>query len=582
VRRVRDWRADPATRPALSADQLLRWERALAQSVSARRTLFLAATAISVAFIGYHFGSFDHAFHIPFLTKEAFPDLYPADPFLDLRLTKASYFWALFVPAMRGGWLEPLLFVIHLTATYATFAGIWSVSMALFRRPLAALLAVTAFIFPHIGFAAFPVLEFMVLNRTVVLPVLLFALTWYLEGKPLRSFLVMGLMFNLHLISVQFVLGLCLFDSLMRFRWREWYAIPLRLGVFALGAAPLLIWSGSGQSLDFSLRPEWLWTVAGGTIYNIYYFWGPYPQIIVTTLSGISTLAMLAIGRRAMRGLPHARTMRHFSVAVLLVLAAQWVVSHWLPVTLIIGLQIMRVGVMALLLGYVGLAYALAEAIRTGQLRGREMVAVLLGFLFPPFPFIPLLVWGLWRWLRPGRIRQAVIGVSVVVLSSAAVLLALSFGVWFPGIHVYARTTPWHAAQLWARANTATDALFITPPQRWSLYDAEWRTYSRRSAVVSLIELAEASFSPAYLDSWVPRFDDLAPGARAQFAGDYFTNVKLTEAAYNSLSAEAVLALAEKYGADYYVVAVGHERDWPVAYANDGYVIYGLRGVAGP
>ena len=70
------------------------------------------------------------------------------------------------------------MFGLHLIATYATFAGIWTLSLALLRRPLAALLAVMAFIFPLIGFASFPLLEFMVLNRTVVMPVVLFALAF--------------------------------------------------------------------------------------------------------------------------------------------------------------------------------------------------------------------------------------------------------------------------------------------------------------------------------------------------------------------------------------------------------------------
>jgi hypothetical protein len=112
----------------------------------------------------------------------------------------------------------------------------------------------------------------------------------------------------------------------------------------------------------------------------------------------------------------------------------------------------------------------------------------------------------------------------------------------------------------------------------WSLYDAEWRTLSQRSAVVSLIEVAEASFAPDYLETWVPRYQDVAPGALEQFRGDYFENVRLTEAAYNRLTTHDVLRLARKYGADYFVAAAGQTHDLPVAYVNQGLVIYDLRG----
>jgi hypothetical protein len=157
------------------------------------------------------------------------------------------------------------------------------------------------------------------------------------------------------------------------------------------------------------------------------------------------------------------------------------------------------------------------------------------------------------------------------------VAVSVFFGLWSPGIHVYARDTPWHATQWWARSNTAVDALFITPPQKWGLYEAEWRTYSRRSTVVSLIEVPEASFAPEYLDSWVPRYEDLAPGAMDQFRGDYFNNVRLTEAAYNGLTTDDILRLARKYGADYYVAEVGHEHDFPIAYQNAGFIVYDLQ-----
>jgi len=156
--------------------------RQLACSRPKRHLLFLGATLCLITFVGYHFGTFDQGIHIPFLKKYANPALFPNDPFFDLRFDHYSYFWFLFQPFYQLGVLEVAMVVAHVLVTYATFWVIWTLSATLFRNPLAPLLGVAAFAFPHIGFAAFPVLEFSLLNRTFALPFLLAASSFSCVG----------------------------------------------------------------------------------------------------------------------------------------------------------------------------------------------------------------------------------------------------------------------------------------------------------------------------------------------------------------------------------------------------------------
>jgi hypothetical protein len=159
---------------------------------------------------------------------------------------------------------------------------------------------------------------------------------------------------------------------------------------------------------------------------------------------------------------------------------------------------------------------------------------------------------------------------------AATVFVALAYGIWAPGIHLFGPRTDWEAAQLWAKANTPLDAVFVTPPQTWWLYQSDWRVFSERSTVVTLTDLLEAAFMPYYLDTWQPRFEAAAPGALEQFAGDYFENKRITAAAYYSLDEAGLLGLAEAYDADYAVLEQPHTADLPLVYENDGYRIYRL------
>ena len=56
----------------------------LQHSALSRHLLFLSATFLTILLIGYNFGTFDEAMHIPFLKSTADPTLYPGDTMIEL------------------------------------------------------------------------------------------------------------------------------------------------------------------------------------------------------------------------------------------------------------------------------------------------------------------------------------------------------------------------------------------------------------------------------------------------------------------------------------------------------------------
>ncbi len=549
----------------------------LAASRFQRHLLFLAATSCTIAFTGYHFGTFDQVIHIPFLKKDVFPSLYPGDPFFELRAQHYSYFWFFFRPFFRLGVLEAAMFVTHVLATYATFWALWMLSDALFQNPLTNLITVAAFAFPHIGFAGFPVIEFSLLARTFVLPFLLWAITLYLRRRYAWAFLLLGLMYNLHVISANFVLAMFLFDSALRFRAVGWRNLVGGLAAFVVGALPVVIWKLGGPPADFSLRPEWLSIVSRGVLYNLYELFALYPQILSGTLNGVSALLIFFIARRHAPSASHDRTLTHFIYAILLILGAAVITARWRPITIVIELQIVRAGVFALIFGYLCFAHYVAALYHCPAVSRFDFGVLAAATVFSAFPVILVSVWGLQRLLRSVRWRGWAATGALAAMYVSSVALARYYDLWRPGVHIYPENTPWHTAQFWARDHTPLDAAFITPPGRWWFYDSEWRVLSERAAVVTLAELIDAAFSPQYLDQWVPRFEALAPGALPRFKGDVFENLKITQQAFYSLSAADLRRIARQYRASYLVVEKPHTYDFPVVYENAEFVIYDLR-----
>lgn len=551
-----------------------------------RHGLFLVSTAITIFMVGYHFGTFDQSIHVPFLKKYADPTLFPNDAFFEMRHQHYSYFWFLFLPSYRLGGLEVTLFVVHLFATYFTFWALWTLSEALFQNPLSSLLSLIAFVIPHLGFAGFSVFEFSLLNRTFVLPFLIWAIIVYLRRRYGLAFLLLGLMYNLHVLSVNFVLAMLLFDCLLERRTIGWRNILGGIGLFMLAALPVLVWRWhlpTSPPVAFDSNPEWFSIISRSIISNLFFLVAPHPYIIFITLSGLSALALFLIGylashsRQVVHDSSPDRTIRNFIGAVLVILAVQGVTAQWHPVTIIIQSQIIRAGVFVLIFGYLYFANYLTEIYQSGTTNRFDLGLLAMAFFISPVPIIPVVVWGLQSLIRSVQWRAVITTAVFLSVFAFTLKVILSLNLWAPGVHLFAQRTPWHAAQRWAHDHTPKDAIFITPPHIWWFYESDWRVFSERPTVVTLSELLEVALVPYYTGTWKERFETLAPGALARFTGDFFENKTITAQAFYSLSADDLQRIAQRYGASYLVVEKPHAYRFPVAYENEQFVIYDLR-----
>ncbi|RLT33800.1 MAG: hypothetical protein DWI57_17300 [Chloroflexi bacterium] len=548
--------------------------------------LFLAAALVSIGITGYYFGTFDQFAHVPFMKSYADPTLYPTDPFITaMRDQNYSYFWHFLALIYRVDLafdnaqpyvLAVVMFALHLFATYFTFWMFWELSYELFNNYTTTFLSTVVFIIPHVGFGGFPVFEWSLLNRTFVLPFLLWAILLYLRKQYLWAFLLAGVVFNLHVISVMFLMAMLGLDMLGRWRTLGW-RIPLASGaLFLLGSAPVLLWRLSAKTETPFMDALWFDMIARGSIYHLFYMFAPYLHVLLITSFGLSCYALYFIARRQVSSNHHEPTIRRFMLAVTIVLGVQVVTSQFAPITLIIQLQIIRAGMFALIFGYLYFVHYLVTRREANEISPPDfgwLMGTLLGF---PSPLLPVLVWGTQWKFSSARARQIIAVVLIAVHLIVVSPFLLSFHLWQPGFHPFGPQNGWYAAQMWAKHNTPKDTLFITPPEKWSLYDSDWRVFSERGTVVTLADLLMVALVPEYTATWKERFDQLAPGALDQFAGNFFDNQATTSAAYYSHSRDDYLRIGAQYHARYIVMARPHTLALPVAYENAEYVIYEL------
>lgn len=537
-----------------------------------RHVLFFLLTLFILFAYGYYFGTFDQASHIPFLKKTVDPSLFPQDHFFDLRNTHYSYFWLLFIPFYKLGVLEISMFLVHVLATYLTFWAVWKLSKTLFNNALTSVLVVISSAFPHIGFSGFPLFEFSMLNRTVTLPFEIIAINYYLKRNYVVSFLILGILYNFHALSVNFIIamiGVDMFYSLVK--RRETHAF-LAIPYFLISALPVLIWKFSHSGVQLGVQREWVHLLNMSTFYHLFNFFSlNNPIINLLTAGGISTFILFFIAKKQIPKNNMHEVVSRFMFGGMLILVLQLLIMSFYPITIVIQAQVVRIGIFLSLFAYLYMAHMISISDKSKGHFVCFASSLILSFT-PLFLLISLLFW---RTLN-SKILRFVTLLSVVTFITTLLLL-ISQNLAKPGIHIGPRKTAFYDVQIWAKSHTPRTSRFLTPPAKWWLYDVEWRVISERSTISTLSELLEAAFDPSYIQYWHPRFEDIAPGAIDRFRGDYLENFKIANDAFYRNSTERFLFLAKKYEASYLVVEKKYKYSLPVVYENNEYTVYSLK-----
>ena len=94
---------------------------------------------------------------------------------------------------------------------------------------------------------------------------------------------------------------------------------------------------------------------------------------------------------------------------------------------------------------------------------------------------------------------------------------------------------------------------------------------SPNGTLAIICELMELHYDPPFASEFVPRLNDLAPGAIEKFDGNYYHTFESVREAFETLTDEDFERLADKYAIDYLVLPSHTSSDLPVIYRNPSY-----------
>lgn len=542
-----------------------------------RHLFFLLLALLAIFVNGYHFGTFDQVFHITFLKKFVNPGLYPDDPFLSLRWYHFSYFWFPFIPLLKAGVLEIGMFLIHILTVYGIFWMFWALSDLLFHHDQANLLITLALIFPHIGLPGFQIIEFSLLNRTFVLPFILGSIWLYLKDKKPLAYLLLGLMFNLHVIYAIFVLCMFLLDEAFHFSWRSWWKPLIRFVIFFLAGLPVLIWRmQTGNGIDFTLRPVMLALATDGLLYTVYYPIGTSSSVIGNLIAGIGTVWAFFLGYRLVAKDAKHRTIRNFVFAIGVLVVISMIASYLLPITILLQMQILRAGVFMLYIGMLYFSFFICREHSEKRMTSGGFGTLSLSFILLISPLFSILFYYLVKGMKKLKFYASWLIPVICLIQAAVVWIAIQSGYWAPGFHIYGKESDWKDVQLWAKEHTAVNARFISPPHKFWHYIPDWRVFSERTSVVTIPEMMEIPFDPSFAESFKHRFEAVVPGALEQFDGNYVETLRITEKMFYANDENDFKNIACEFSAQYLVVESNHPYFFDIVFRNEGFIVYEL------
>lgn len=553
--------------------------------------VFLIASFIAN---GYRFGVSDHAVHLPFLLRTLDPSYLVGDPAVDALAHHPSLFWELQAPLTSWISIEDLYVAIHVTSLAGLYVGARALGRALFpgdQGSWAVAIIPALVVINHVTPAGIMSMDAQVLNRTVSLGPLLYALALGARGAHVRGFAVAGLTFWIHPTTALHAAALlwCVV-WLPRASHRRVRAAILGPLVFLIAASPLIVRMGSHGSaggVPFPGPPEWWNFVRLNMYFHIYPFDTPGSIGPFTVLYG---LVFFVLGRRFVPGAARA-----YLLGIAVCCAAGFLGTGLLRIPQAVFLHLWESLRFLVFIAAACCAAWVASSWHGAGGRRTRIASVLFALAFAID--LPFLI-GWWQyspWVNHVFTVSALVVCSVLVcmarnastaphphpppwwlgssLVAAVALLHLAFGPSddrpaitssHPGViqHRFADAPEDVALEVWCREHLPTNALVVLPLE-WGTF-IHFRYGARRAAFVTLKDGAESVFDLGYNQEYRRRVEavcDCRPFDLTRY-GDrvgrarMFMEFDLIRHGVQTMTGDRARRLSREFGVTHIVVAV--------------------------
>jgi hypothetical protein len=538
---------------------------------------------------GYAFGIIDHSIHLGFLLRELDPSLLKGDPLIDAASHHPSLFWKLQVPLARLMSVELLYALVHTASVMLVLAGTASLARALYPGPHAewvATLAMLAVLIPR-NFAGIPLMDDLVLNRTVSLGPLLFALLLGVRRRYAAAFLLTGAVFLIHPTTAVHAAILLWFAAL--FDRERRLAVVTGPLLCMLAASPLLVpMLRQGAATGVPFPPPEDWVLLTRVLVSWHHYPRDWPSYVWLQL--LVPVVLLALALRSRRSRPVEAYL--CGIAFTCVLGALGTEVLRLPTALHLHLlETLR------FLPYLAAIWGAAWVVETWPAPGERRLPGW-GPVLLYFGFATTLVWVafagmLWLLLlrpssrEPSRPRPLhwLVGLGV---AAAPLVFALR-------IHVYESPPRFRPSvdmytggrlMAWVDQHLPKDALVVLPPF-FHDWDVAFRYGARRATFTTFKDGAEGSFSLAFMRDWKQRmealcgcrpFEALATRQDAPWEERVLRLREVIKQGYQSADATRLRELNVRYGATHAVFEASDDTNpgLPLLYSDDEFKLYQL------
>ena len=547
--------------------------------------LSLGALAVN----GYTFGLDDHAIHLAFLLRAIHPHFLESDPLVQAAATHPSLFWMLQAPLVRTVPIELVYLVLHLLSLFGTLAGVRALTRALWPGPVgssAARLAPLLVIIAHVTLTRVPTMDATVLNRTVVLPLELYALARAVERRYLVAALLCGLAFDLHATSALQTFALVLAALLCdRERRRR---LPSVIGLFALAAAPLLVVlfrHPPTGGVPSPVPADWISLTIQRSYWHHYAsLWSAGQWLLVAPPL---VLLVLAVALAARRFTPELRALVAFLTATVLLCACGYLALERLHQPWPLELHLWQ---STRMLDFLAAAMSAGWMVRVAPWRLQPTATSILTAILSLAVVIAFAWGGLGAWMLPACLAllllpkpppadpsPSVRPYHALALAIALIALArLSHGA--PLLQTRFDELRGARVSRWARAHLPDDALVAVPPLSSDAL-AAFRYGARRALFGTFKDGGEASFNLTYARIWKERMEALCNCRAFEDVG--FAQPATAELAdrlrrgYDTADGIRLHELSAHFGVTHAITAATRPPlNLPLEYEDDEYRLY--------
>jgi hypothetical protein len=540
----------------------------------------------SLIYNGYQFGVQDQTVYTPMVLRIGNHALFPGDYLFD-QPSGGYTLWPLAMAALtRVLPLDWAYFTAHLLTSGAFFLGIYWLSLELFGSRNAAALAVLLLLLPYtIGSTGTFTHDDYLTLRGTAMPFAIGGLISYYRGKLMSAAVFCGIAFILHPITALPIVCLfslrCLIDA-PRCGWRSSlkalavftaFAVVLLLHARVVGAAST---ASLGAFAEFD--HDWLESVravnkdafptVGNYVMAVFFLtimiaslrlqrvWRGRSSLDVNTGAGLVRKARVGNGGDSDSRSPAFWTGLAMAVCAALLFSASLLVG-WHPLPLLVQLRVFRSLYVLVDLGMIYLAWLLWEGTRSLSADRSRVLAGLLLWLSVALGLVAWRYESLADIVFKGNIVQYVdfpgrtpASRRIESIGRITRLLGIQRERNLDSAPDPGRRA-WVEVGEWCRDNTRVDAVFLIPPQTQG-----FRIFAERTIVGEYKDGPPGIFSSGYSREWRSRMADLG--------------------GYNHFDRAKFVELGAKYRAHFVVTSSTQVLGLPVAYRNDGYVVYAL------